>query len=49
VLGDEVGNDERNVLAPLAQRRQEDARDVEPEVEVFAKVMRSDFRFEVAI
>ena len=38
VLGHVMLEEERNVLGPLAQRRQDDGNDLEPVVEVFAKV-----------
>ena len=49
VLPQEVLGEDRNLLPPLAQRRQADRDDVQAEVQVLAELSRRDRRFEVAV
>src|SRR5205807_6042009 len=46
---DEVLHEERNVVAPLLERRERDLEDVETEEEVFAEAARLDLFLEVAV
>src|SRR5207249_432326 len=46
---DEVARQRRDVVEPLAQRRNGDRKDRQPEVEIFAVLPRRDRGFEVAI
>ncbi len=48
-LGDEVVDEARNVLAPIAQGRQMDREDVQPVIEIFAELPLGDHRLEVAV
>src|SRR5262249_43616993 len=47
--GEEVLDQERHVLGPLAQRRQRDADDVQPIVQVLAELAALRLRFQVLI
>ena len=49
ILGDEVLDEQRDVLAPLAQRRQRDRDDVDAVEEILAERSRLDRLGEIAV
>jgi len=49
ILPEKETGEFRDLVAPLPQRRQRDADDVQPEEEVFAELTIGDRRFEVAV
>jgi hypothetical protein len=44
-----IVDQQRDVADPLAQRRDADANDVQPEVQVLAEIARGDVRLQVAV
>ena len=48
-IGDEVLNEQRDVFSTLAQRRNENWNDVQPEVQIFAKATGADFCQQVLV